>query len=370
MENSMVLKDLEQKLHQVQWVSVDEHKEIDLALEEDFLVQTLKDMADTSWGRDTLNYAAIEKWLGNFKGQLYSVEYERILALILAVHMVYYNESDICHLVKLAYKKLLHEIMERKGVGLDVAARSMVFLPLGTVSESGPFLSYYFRKENCLPTELFVSSLEIVDRMEYIKNVILIDDVSISGGQVDWYIKEMKKKGPFFKEILNNMNVYALFLISTTIAERKLKSHKIKLCAPILMDERSRCFDEESSIYKIFDKSVRDIVRTQSKAMAQHYGCPLIVRQYVRNGEFQRILNEKSKLDENEVLENIKQKVKKDALGFNDAQMLVALEYNTPNNTLPIIWADDWQWNPLFKRYDKVYGRQIIGGVENENIFI
>lgn len=370
LESKMELKDLEQKLNQVQWARVDVLEEVDLALEEDFLIQTLKDMADTSWGRDTLNYTTIMKWLDNFKGQLYSIEYERILALILAVHMVYYNESDICHLVRLAYRKLLHDIMEQESIDPAAATASMVFLPLGTVSESGPFLSYYFRKENSLPTEFFVSSLEMIDRMDNVKNIILIDDVSISGGQADWYIREMKKKSPFFEKILNSKNVYALFLISTIAAKEKLKLHKINLCAPILMDKRSRCFHEESSIYKIFDKKIRDIVRDQSKAMVQHYGCPLIIRQYMRNGEFQRLLNGKRKLDEKEVLEKIEQRVKEDALGYGDAQVLIAFEYNTPNNTLPIIWADDQQWNPLFKRYDKVYSRQIIGGFENERIFI
>lgn len=370
LESNMVLEDLVQKLNRVQWVSSDNFEEVDLELEEDLLVQTLKDMADTSWGRDTLNYTAIEKWLDNFQGQLYNANYERVLALILAVHMVYYNENDICHLVKLAYRKLLHEIMEREGEDLAAVVESMVFLPLGTVSESGPFLSYYFRKENSLPTEFFVSSLDMIDRMEHVKNIILIDDVSVSGEQVDWYIKEMKKKSFFFEKILNNVNVYALFLISTTVAKRKLEEHKVNLCAPILMDERSRCFNEESSIYKIFDKGVRNVIRAQSMAMAQHYGCSLIIRQYMRNGEFQRILDRKKELDEDKVFEEIKQKVKKDALGYNDAQILMAFEYNTPNNTLPIIWADDLYWNPLFKRYDKVYGRQIIGGVEDENIFI
>lgn len=367
--DNMLLKDLEFKLNKVQWVNINFQEEVDLALEEDFLIQTLKDMADTSWGRDILDYDTIRKWLDNFTGQIYCEKYERILALVLAVHMVYYNEDAICHLVKLAYRKLLHEIMEQEKVSLGVAAESMVFLPLGTVSESGPFLSYYFRKENCLPTEFFVSSLEAIGKMKS-ENIILIDDVSISGGQVDWYIKEMKKKSLFFEEILSRTNVYALFLISTTVAKEKLKNHNVKLCAPILMDERSQCFAEESSIYKIFDISVRNTVRIQSKTIAQFYGCNLLIRQYMRNGEFQRMLNENKKLGEDKLLEKIIQKVKNDALGYNNAQALIAFEYNTPNNTLPIIWVDDQQWNPLFKRYDKLYSRQIIGGIENESIFI
>ena len=249
----MQLDELKSALNKVQWINIEKPKEVDLALEEDFLVQTLKDMADTSWGRDTLDYDTIKKWLDNFTGQLYKSKYEKILALILAVHMVYYNERDVCHLVRLAYRKIIHEIMDKERVDVSAAAESMAFLPLGTVSESGPFLSYYFRKENCLPTESFVYSLDDIGNRNPAPNIILLDDVSISGGQVDWYIREKKRKGPFYREILSGTNIYALFLISTTEAKEKLKQHGVKLCTPIMMDERSRCFAEESSIYKIFD---------------------------------------------------------------------------------------------------------------------
>ncbi|MDE6219810.1 MAG: hypothetical protein K2G51_05160, partial [Lachnospiraceae bacterium] len=172
----MVLKDLESKLKKVHWIDISNSEEIDLSLEEDFLIQTLNGMVDTSWGRDTLDYETITKWLDNFTGRIYSQKYERILALVLAVHMVYYNENDICHLVKLAHRKLLHIIMEREGIELADAVESMVFMPLGTVSESGPFLSYYYRKENCLPTEFFVGSLEDAARMERVENIVLVDD--------------------------------------------------------------------------------------------------------------------------------------------------------------------------------------------------
>jgi len=368
MERGMLLRNLESKLKNVRWLDIDNSDEIDLAFNEDFLIQTLNGMVDTSWGRDILDYETIIKWLNNFTGQIYSQPYERILALILAVHMVYYNENDICHLVKLAHRKLLHIIMEREGIELRDVAESIVFLPLGTVSESGPFLSYYYRKENCLPTEFFVSSLEDTARMERVKNIVLMDDVSISGGQVDWYIKRMKKKSPFYEQILKEKNLYALFLMATITAKEKLKQHDVSLCTPIMMDQRSRCFDEDSSIYKIFDKNIRDTVRRHSENIARYYGCKLLVRQYIRNGEFQRILNKET--DEDKITELVIQKVQNDALGYDNAQMLIAFEYNTPNNTLPIIWADDEQWSPLFKRYDKLYSRHVLGGMENENVYI
>ena len=90
----------------------------------------------------------------------------------------------------------------------------------------------------------------------------------------------------------------------------------------------------------------------------------------MRNGEFLRILSKNRELSDDKIIEKVVKKMKNDALGYNNAQALIAFEYNTPNNTLPIIWADDNQWNSLFKRYDKLYSRKIMRGIENENIFI
>lgn len=337
---------------------------VNLEVEEEMMIQILKDIVDTSWGRDTLDRGAIERWLDNFTGTAFDVNYERKLALILAIHVVYYNENDICYLVKIAYRKLLHEIMTKQGESIDSAAESIVFYPLGSISESGPFLSYYFRKENNLSIDFFINTMDSVLNIPQVKNIVFLDDVSISGGQVSWYMKKMKKQEILWEKLSKNKNFYALFLVSTLKAQQKLEQEGIQLCTPILMDERSQCFKEESAIYKIFEASIRNTIRMQSKYMAQLYGYKLLLEQYRYNGEIQRLLDEKR------TPEYIKNKIKKDALGYDDSQVLIAFEYNTPNNCLPIIWAENDIWRPLFKRYDKLYSAQVIGGIKNETVYI
>lgn len=337
---------------------------VDFDIEEEVLIQILKDTVDTSWGRGTLDRERIHAWLDNFTGLAFDREYERKLALILAVHIVYYNEADICYLVKIAYRKLLHQIMTKEGIGIEKAAESIVFYPLGSVSESGPFLSYYFRKENNLPVEFFVNSIENVANSSNVRNIVLLDDVSISGGQVSWYLKQMKRRETIWNKILQEKTLYALFLISTVKAQKELKNQKVHLCAPILMDERSQCFKEESAIYKMFDKSVRDKLRMQSRFMTEKYGYKLLLKQYLYNGEFQRLL------DQDKTVEAIKNKLKKDALGYDDSEILTVFEYNTPNNSLPIIWVETSEWIPLFKRYEKLYTAQVVGGIKNDNKYI
>jgi hypothetical protein len=53
-------------------------------------------------------------------------------------------------------------------------------------------------------------------------------------------------------------------------------------------------------------------------------------------------------------LRNGKQLVKGSPLGHADGQLLVIFKDRTPNNTLPILWANSeggFKWTPLFKRY-------------------
>lgn len=129
---------------------------VELEMEEEMLLQVLKDIVETSWGRDVLESKTIYEWLDNFDGSVFDKEYERKLALILAIHMVYYNENDIGYLVKIAYRKLIHEIMLEEETTIEEVVKSTIFYPLGSISESGPFLAYYFRKENNLSTDFFV----------------------------------------------------------------------------------------------------------------------------------------------------------------------------------------------------------------------
>lgn len=359
----MTVEELYEELGDIELNETIVEEPVELEMEEEMLIQVLKDMVETSWGRDTLERKTICDWLSNFKGVVFPEEYERKLALILAIHMVYYNENDICYLVKIAFRKLMHEIMIEEGNTIDEAIKSTIFFPLGSVSESGPFLSYYFRKENNLSIDFFVSSVDSIANSPNIHNIVFLDDVTISGGQLSRFIHNSKNKF-IWNKLFEEKKIYALFLISTINAKERLKDEKIHLCAPILMDKRSQCFKEESSIYKIFGEDIRDTIRLQSKYLSQVYGCKLLTDQYLVNGELQRLL------DKGKTIIQIKEKIRKDSLGYDDSQALIAFEYNTPNNCLPIIWVENENWIPLFRRSDKLYTSKVVGGIKDETIYI
>ena len=45
------------------------------------------------------------------------------------------------------------------------------------------------------------------------------------------------------------------------------------------------------------------------------------------------------------------------SLGYNDGQLAFGFFYNTPDNSLPIFWAENNDWYPIIKRYDKIYDK-------------
>ena len=39
-------------------------------------------------------------------------------------------------------------------------------------------------------------------------------------------------------------------------------------------------------------------------------------------------------------------------LGFDDGQLLIGFSHNIPDNTVPIIWSTENEWNGIFPRDD------------------
>src|SRR5207249_1444723 len=42
-------------------------------------------------------------------------------------------------------------------------------------------------------------------------------------------------------------------------------------------------------------------------------------------------------------------------LGYGNCELLLGLFHNTPDNSLPIFWSELNEWQPIFKRYHKIY---------------
>ncbi|MFL0152769.1 hypothetical protein V2632_15995, partial [Tenacibaculum maritimum] len=82
----------------------------------------------------------------------------------------------------------------------------------------------------------------------------------------------------------------------------------------------------------------------------------ITIKSEIRNKIFDKNLSPLTIFGNTEDIKNIatkhgKKLNKKEPIGFSNSQSLVSYFHCTPNNTLPIIWSEKKQWNPLFPRF-------------------
>lgn len=262
----------------------------------------------------------LDKWLSNFKGEVFSKKYEQQLALWLLTHFVYYNENEVRHLCRTLYRDFIHHeivtsyedddsIEERLN---DIRQRTL-FYNLGRAGESGGYILYYFRKENKLANRDFIKDPSVIHHQ--IDHIVFVDDVTLSGenGQAIKYLREVVNKYFIGKKIT------LLTLLASEEAIEYLGKAGVKVINSVTLTNRNKCFCVESNVFHYHSDKLDDCLK-----FAQHYGMKLIP----------------------------------DApLGFNNGQYLFGFFYNTPDNSLPILWCENNGWSPIVKRYHKNYGK-------------
>src|SRR5882724_2807500 len=87
---------------------------------EEELLNIIMHTSTTVWESELVE-KDIENWLSNFKGEVYDIKYERLLALWLLSHFTYYNQHEVRHLCRVLYSDLLHLIVN----GLDTSKTSV-----------------------------------------------------------------------------------------------------------------------------------------------------------------------------------------------------------------------------------------------------
>jgi hypothetical protein len=274
---------------------------------------------DIIWYEKQYNKHVIDRWLSNFTGECFSIEYEHNLALWLLANFVYYNENEVRNLCKIIFQDFLHYMLKNdylmKELNVNNAIESILntsrFYYLGKPGESGPYILYYFRQENNLPIKYFIP--HPIKLGEDTNNVVFVDDVSISGTQAEKYInRETRDLDSDKREIL-------LTLISTEDVKKTLEKNGIEVISCITLDNRSKCFSAKSSIFYYFKEH-----RDNCKKFATYYG---------------------------------KKICSTSPLGYKSGEYLFGFYYNTPDNTLPIIWSDNG-WVPIMKRYTKYLNKE------------
>ena len=315
------------------------------------LLQKVMVLNEQLWeGR--VNRRRLDLWLHNFIGQTTDEDTERHYALLLLSNVMYFGERELRELLRVLFRdhyryRVIQKIRRRLNGTTDIGAIHQEydsvltrtrFLPMGNPSESGTHLLYWFRQENGLSRKLFVHAHELSDRSladtkacladPTIERLVFLDDFCGSGAQAIGIAKALL---PLIWRLAENSGItldisyLVLFANASGIARVQRETPFNSVQGVFQLDESYRAF---SGTARQFAGGPDAAARNGARGLAEAYGSRLAP-------DF--------------------------PLGFRDGQLLLALHHNTPDNSLPILWAgppEHMDWEPAFQRFPKYYGHK------------
>lgn len=248
----------------------------------------------------------IIKWFDNFKPS--ELEY----ALMILLNLKYYSHSEIDELLN----KMSGELNNLfKG---DFSTVS--FFGLGnSAGESGNQFLYSLKQKLNLTGINFPKDFNNLHPT--IKSIVFIDDIIGTGKQATDFSKT------FLSNFTINKYYYSLMAFESGLKRVKESSSFTDVFTTKVLRESEKAFSDSSELFP--DAEIRNNI----KSIASSYGSILYP---------------------------------KGPLGYDDSQALIVFTHNTPNNTLPIIWASEKNekiigvpWNPIWERRKVVKPKNI-----------
>lgn len=279
---------------------------------------------------------AIKDWLSGFTGEVCDEGLEKVYALYLLQHFIYFGKNEINallyalfrdHILYPQVQRCLDENVTSDDDAIRDAIVSSIFrtkiVPVGEVSESGSRLSYSLRQMADLTGDSIQSMSSVLLAVEQkmpINRVILIDDFLGTGDQ-------LCETHAHHVQVLRSNNVtveyVALVALYAGIQDVTQKGIFDQVNAVITMDD-SYSFNSDKCIFL--------------EALAQHpplnaSECLKVIRHYGQK-----------------ILPGL-------CMGHGDCGVMVGFEHNTQDNSLPIFWvkSKNPRWNPIFARQNKIY---------------
>ena len=165
----------------------------------DELMMQIRPMTQIAW-RNNMDKKAIEEWLSNFNGDALGDDaYEKNLALWLLYNFTFFNTDEVKYLCRLLLRKYIHKSIDAETIDNQMIGELLnntTFMPLGKSSESGSYIMYLFRQENNLPIHFFHDW----GNLDVKKDIVFIDDMTLSGSQAIKRIAEKKYKNYIIDE--------------------------------------------------------------------------------------------------------------------------------------------------------------------------
>ena len=255
---------------------------------------------------------------------------------------MYFSSEEIKELLKSTYRDLFKYpiVKSIRKTNKDTSDRVLIqdefekelkctrFLGVGNPSESGAHLLYYFRQENFLSKKLFLNAHEIFDLKDSdklnlsdpsITKYVFIDDFCGGGTQAKDYLSNVIAR---IKSISPETEIHYYVLFGNESGLKHVKDNTLvdRCDAVFKLDETYKCFGDRS---RYIPENLNELDWGFAETMSKKYGDILYPDH---------------------------------PLGHGGCQFLIGFFHNTPNNTLPVIWKHSDDWQPIFKRYDKIYG--------------
>ena len=305
-------------------------------------------LSERAWeSRNT--WPAVLAWLRNFDGRTgIEPETEQLHALFLLSQFLYVGATETRVLLRAVFRDLfmvplIQEVRGSLGgsrdlkaveAGVRAALARTRFLGVGNPSESGVHLLYFFRQENALSKDLFLdpaamfSSVAAADGTmsrtiadPSIDRYVFVDDVCGSGETAVRYSHNLLAE---LTAHVPNVKLHYLSMFATCVGMDRVRSFTqfgANGAAVFELDATYHCLSNRSRILHdrpphIEPRILADVALTYGAQLCP--GSPG---------------------------------------GFDDNQLLLGFHHNTPDNTLPIIWAEGSHvlpWTPAFKRYPKL----------------
>lgn len=238
-----------------------------------------------------------EKWLDQFD------ESDREIIHKLLPYYQYFSSEKVFELLNLLYKKLVDDF--------NIKTETTVFVPVGYIAKSGAAISYFFRRENDLPEENFIALNDLTPEVFHrVKNIVFLDDFIGTGNYLESIKKDFVQK--LSQPISERINFIFACVVGYQQGIEKISDENFKGCVAQLITYNDQPLHPNSNIFSDSEKT------TISNVLLKY---------------------------------NMKIHPKR-PYGYGDLQGLVSFFFATPNNTLPIFWASEHGWYPLFPRGD------------------
>lgn len=236
------------------------------------------------------------------------------LATRVAMNLQVLGSAAVRRALEAAHVKLQRR-MASKGAALSTT--NTLYAAIGNSSKSGGLISYHYRTTLALSDADFLDGEEPSDlELGKVANIVFVDDVIGTGKTI---ASELKTVGAELVALSNSRNLFVL-----TVAGYRDGIQHIET-------------ETGASVVCALEYGVTDTARSLDGDLFS--GLPPSERQAMQDK-----------------LRSYCRGISRSDLGFGGVGGLLVFDHNTPNTTLPVVWARGRNWKPLFPRATTIPG--------------